>query len=131
MNTKKNSPFLKGVPSALRALLLAVGTTVILIVLSEIIGAIFPKIENISESVGYILYDIIIAIGCYFICKQNPKSVWYVPIIANVFVIISAIAEPNFWITDLWMYFGSSIVLSIPASLFGAFMGGNKQSLQN
>lgn len=123
MKTKKKFTFMKGVPSAIQAFLLALSIILLLFFLAAILGSISFFSENAGEQVAYIIHAILIAAGCYLICWQNPRSVWYVPVIANIFVIISAVVEPSFWISSLWIYFGSSIVLSVPASVLGAFKG--------
>ncbi len=52
---------------------------------------------------AYILNYLVIALGCFFIIKANPKSVWYVPLICSATSIIAAFAEPSFWQTQLWI----------------------------
>ena len=90
-------------------------------------ASLFSLIEKLcgdaGELIAYIGYDIIIVVACYFICKENPKSIWYVPVIANAMGIVTAIVEPNFWITPLWMLFSSGWVLSLMAAIYGAFLG--------
>ena len=127
MKSKKKWVFMKGVPSSLQAFLLALIAMVLLFILAGLLGAIPFFAENSGESAAYIVHAIIIATGCYFICRKNPKSIWYVPIIANVMAIISAIVEPNFWITSLGIFLGISIVLSILTSIFGALQGKKLQ----
>lgn len=79
--------------------------------------------KNVGEPIAYMLHAIIIATGCYFVCRKNPKSFWYVPLIANLFVFVSAFIEPNFWVTSLYLWYGASFILSIPASIWGSLMG--------
>ena len=84
--------------------------------------------ENISSAIAYSIYNLIIIIACFFICRKNPKSVWYVPFLCNTMGIISALVEPNFWITNLWIAICSGWVLSIIASIIGV-RTGNKLEL--
>lgn len=114
---------LLGLPSWGLALLIAFVSIILLILIASLLGPILPIDKNISEGIGYILYGIIVAIACFFICKHDPKSVWYVPIIANIPGIFSAIVEPNFWITDLWIFIGIGWVLSMIASIIGRVVG--------
>ena len=120
-------PYLWGIPSWGLALLTMFLAFVILMVVSDILTAIFKIPENdISGLVFYILYILIIAGGCFYICRQNPKSIWYVPVLCNIIGIISAIIEPNFWISSLWIVICSGWVLSIIASITGALIGRKK-----
>ena len=87
MRTSIKKMFLR-LPSWGLALLAAVFSIVLLFFLASVIGS-FDK--NIGEVVAYIVYALAIAIVCYFICKKDPKSVWYVLILSNIFGILSAI----------------------------------------
>jgi hypothetical protein len=114
---------LLGLPSWGLALLTAFVSIILLFLLSSLLGSILPFDKNVGEGIGYIFYGIIVAIACFFICKHDPKSVWYVPIIANIPGIFSAIVESNFWITDLWIFICSGWILSIIASFIGRTVG--------
>ncbi|OGU84683.1 MAG: hypothetical protein A2W11_07675 [Ignavibacteria bacterium RBG_16_35_7] len=127
MGTKEKK--LLGMPSWGLALLTAFVTSILLIVIASLLGSILPIDENISEGIAYIVFNILVAAACFFICKHDPKSVWYVPIIANIPGIFSAIVEPNFWITDLWIFIGIGWVLSVVASILGAIVGRRSVSL--
>ena len=111
---------LLGLPSWGLGLLTAFVSLIFLFFFSALLGSILPIDKNISESIAYIIFGIIVAAACYFICKHNPKSIWYVPIICNAVGILSAIIEPNFWRTDLWIFIGSGWVLSIIGATIGA-----------
>lgn len=114
---------LLGLPSWGLSLLTAFVSLIFLFFFSALLGAI-PKIDkNISEGIVYMVFNIIIAIACFFICKHNPKSVWYVPIICNTAGIIAAIVEPNFWITNLWIFICGGWVLSVIAAIIGRVVG--------
>ena len=121
METKEKK--LLGLPSWGLSLLTAFVSLIFLFFFSALLVAI-PQIDkNISEGIAYIFFNIIIAIACFFICKYNPKNVLYVPIICNAAGIISAIVEPNFWITDLWIFICSGWVLSLICSIIGRVVG--------
>ena len=127
MKTNKGKSFLTGVPSWGLALLTMFLAFVVLMVVGDILSAIFKIPESdIGDLVFYILYNLIIAGGCFYICWQNPKSVWYVPVLCNIIGIISAIIEPNFWISSLWIVICGGWLLSIVASIIGARMGKRK-----
>jgi hypothetical protein len=101
--------------------------TIALMVVGDILTAIFMiPASDIGDLVFYILYNLIIAGGCFYICWQNPKSVWYVPVLCNIIGIISAIIEPNFWISSLWIVICSGWLLSLISSITGAQFGRKK-----
>lgn len=122
MNMKKKKSFLSGVPGWALALTTAFISLIILFVLAGILGDVI-KPGDIGEVLAYITYNIIISIACFFICRQNPKSVWYVPIICNLMGIISALVEPNFWITSLWILICGGWVLSLATAILGSARG--------
>ena len=119
-NEKK---LLFGLPSWGLALLTAFLSFILLFFFSALIGSIFSVENDIGEVIAYILFGVMIAAACYFICKNNPKSVWYVPVIANIAGIISAIVEPNFGITYLWILICGGWVLSVIVAILGAKLG--------
>jgi len=120
---KEKKSFLATTPSAVLAILTAFGATIVLFGIGEGLGSFIKIKGEIGDAIPYILYDIVIIICCYFIVKQNPRSIWYVPIICNVLGIISAIVEPNFWITPMWIPVCSGWVLSIITSIIGIQAG--------
>ena len=123
MKTNKRKPFLWGIPSWGLALLTMFLAFVVLMVVGDMLAAIFKIPESdIGDLVFYSLYNLIIACGCFYICKHNPKSIWYVPVLCNIIGIISAIIERTFWISSLWIVICSGWVLSIIASLIGALI---------
>jgi hypothetical protein len=125
--TQSKKPNLWGIPSWGLALLTMLLAFVVLMVVGDIIAAIFRIQEsNAADLVFYILYNLIIAGSCFYIVRQNPKSVWYVAVLCNIIGIISAIIEPNFWISSLWIVICSGWVLSIIASITGALTGRKK-----
>ena len=127
MNTNKRKSFLTGIPSWGLALLTMFLAFVVLMVVGDILTAIFMiPASDIGDLVFYILYNLIIAGGCFYICWQNPKSVWYVPVLCNIIGIISAIIEPNFWISSLWVIICSGWLLSLISSITGAQFGRKK-----
>ena len=123
MKTKANRSFLNNIPSWALSILWVIITTLILFGLGEGVGNIFNINVNIAGAIPYIIFDILIAVGCFYIVKWNPKSIWYVPLICNIVGIIAAIVEPSFWKTSLWMLYIGGWVLSIIASYLGARAG--------
>jgi hypothetical protein len=123
MKTKANSSFLNNIPSWAQSILWVIISTLILFGIGEGVGNIFKINENIAGAIPYILFDILIAVGCFYIIKWNPKSIWYVLLICNAVGILAAIIEPTFWRTSLWMLYCGGWVLSIIASYLGAKIG--------
>ena len=117
MKTNEKKSFLATTPSAVLALLTFFGALILLFGIGEGIGG------EIGGTLAYILSDLVIAVCCFFIIKQNPRSIWYVPIICNLMGIIAAIVEPNFWISSMWIYVCIGWVLSLFTSIFGAYKG--------
>jgi hypothetical protein len=113
MKTDGKKSFLATTPSAVLALLTFFGALILLFGIGEGIGG------EIGGTLAYILSGLVIAVCCFFIIRQNPGSIWYVPIICNLMGIIAAIIEPNFWITPMWIFVFSGWVLSLIASITG------------
>lgn len=105
------------------ALFVAIIATCTLILSSAVFGLIIPVGTNISEIIAYLIYDLIIALGCYYLCLKNPYSIWFVPIICNVPGIVSAIIEPNFWISSMWILIVFGWMISAITSLWGHDIG--------
>lgn len=122
MKTKEKKS-LFGIPSWGLSLLTALLSTIILPFVASLLAYRMRIPENISEGIAYIIYDIIIVIACFFICRHNPKSIWYVPILCNTTGIIAAIVEPNFWITSLWIFICGGWVLSLIGAISGTMVG--------
>ncbi|MFZ4572379.1 MAG: hypothetical protein ACOYM0_14715 [Bacteroidales bacterium] len=123
MKTKENRLFLFDLPSWIQSILWVIISTLVLFGLGEGVGNIFKINEDIAGAIPYVIFDVLIAIGCFYIVKLNFKSIWYGPLICNAIGIIAALIEPTFWKTSLWMLICSGWVLSIIASLLGAKAG--------
>ena len=123
MKNKRKNSFLAGIPSWGFALLTVFFAFFFLMIVGDILAAIFKIPEGKGDLVFYILYNLIIIGGCFFICRQNPKSILYVPILCNIIGIISAIVEPTFWKGSLWIVICSGWALSIIASIIGMLVG--------
>lgn len=126
METKKKKSFLTRIPSGFLAVLTVIASGIVLFGMAEGLGAVIKIDGDIGEVLAYVIYDIFIAIGCFFIVKANHKSIWYVPVICNAVGIIAAIVEPTFWNTSLWILICGGWVLSIITSVIGAIVGKRK-----
>ena len=124
----KNQKHLFGIPSWLLAGLTSIIAVIVLIVFAGLLGSISGLDKDVSEGISYLIYGIIITIACFYICRNDPNSIWYVPIIANISGIISAIVEPNFWVTSIWIYISIGWVLSIIGAIIGSLNGIRKRN---
>jgi hypothetical protein len=114
MKTNNHKSFL----AAIRSVGLALLTFILGFIV--ILAIIDGKLIKVNLIIGFILYDLLIAIGCFYIVKQNPKSIWYSPLICNAYSIAGAFISPGFL---------SALVLSIIASIIGVRTGkGNRIS---
>jgi hypothetical protein len=98
MKTDEQHSFLETIPSWALAVYTLIGATIILFVVGESI----QRFERVGY-IAYILNDLVLATGCFFIIRTNPKSLWYVLLICNAVSIIAAFVEPTFWRTSLWI----------------------------
>jgi hypothetical protein len=121
LKSKEKRSFLSTTPSWLLATLTFFGTLILIFT--------FP---NGKEIIAYIIYDLVTATCCFFIVRENPRSIWYVPIICNLLFILSALAEPGFWTTTSWWgIVCSGWMLSIVVSIIGVRMGRRKAISEN
>jgi uncharacterized BrkB/YihY/UPF0761 family membrane protein len=131
MKTKKLKSLLAVIRSMGLALIIFVVATWIIIgffvdMLGEKIKYGHPDnwLSQYYDIIVFILYILIIVIACFYIVRQNPKSIWSVPLICNAYSIAVAITEPtSFWKDSYGIIFCFGWVLSITASLIGARIG--------
>lgn len=115
--------YLFGLPSWVLSITAAILSFIVLSIFAGVLNSVIGIDKNISEGISYIIYGLIIALACFLICRNDPKSIWYVPLLSNVGGIIAAIVEPGFWVTPLWIYISSSWILSLIGSIFGTIAG--------
>lgn len=118
---KKESFFTKA-PSWLLAVLVLIAAAIATTISDSIMT---PRSQ--TGLLTHIINDIIIATGCFFIVRINPKSIWYVPLISNALFIISSIVEPNFWKSSMLIPICGGWVLSLIVSFIAMHQG--KRSL--
>jgi hypothetical protein len=104
------------VPSWVLSLLAAILVAIIL-------GALNSLNLNISDSIKYGIWGLLIATACFFICWNDPGSVWYVPILCNILNLLPAIFDDSFWTPSFGFIIFLGIVLSVIASILGAKTG--------
>ncbi|MEI8112900.1 MAG: hypothetical protein WCI54_04685 [Bacteroidia bacterium] len=122
METIQKKTIFAKAPSWLLAFLTMILSTILLFAIGE---------GTKQGELAYVVYDLVIVVGCYFIVKQNPGSIWYVLIISNLMGILPAIIEQNFWITTMWMFVCTGWVLSILAAIAGMLIGKKKAVSDN
>ncbi len=128
MKTRADYYFMWGVPVWLQALLLATFSILVLFIVAAVAGSIPFFAENFGEPGAYFLHALLLAGGCYVICRRYPNSIWYVPLVANVFVLFSACVEPTFWSSNLCICLGSALPVSVAAALWGAKQGMKRKA---
>jgi hypothetical protein len=123
MGKKAKQSRLAGVP----AWALSILTLIALIIILSIFHDPFGHGDSTVEITGYIVWDVLITTACFLICKAHPKSVWYTPAICNVVSIASVIVPiiyPEYWPPlSEWIFWTSSIVLSVTGAIIGARIG--------
>ncbi|MBN1780229.1 hypothetical protein JW948_03825 [bacterium] len=117
MNRKKTI-----LPAWALSLIALLAALVLLMLTANVLGSVM-KDRDLAEEIAYIVHDVFLGVICYLICRKYPKSVWYVPVICNMAGIVSAVVEPNFWITPLWIFIGTGWILSVTGALCGAKAG--------
>jgi CDP-diglyceride synthetase len=129
---KDKKPNLWGIPSWGLALLTYFLAYVVPYAVNGILSAVFKIPEwNGSEFLFTIISELIIVVCCFLICKNDPRSILYVPLLCNIFSIIVSIIVPTFWKGSLWIVICSGWVLSIFASILGARKGRRKAISDN
>jgi hypothetical protein len=122
METKEKKSFFAVMPS-LALSIITIGISTLFIMLPSYIFEGVEKFgQDIGELIGSLSYAIIIVIACFFICRGNPKSVWYVPIICNIVSIAGAFG-PEFWAAPTRMLIIGGWVLSLIGAISGALIG--------
>ena len=96
--------------------------------ISIILLFIMDNQRGFFEVIANILYIILIAIACFYICKAHPESVWYTPIICNILAFVSLFV---FIFTDLntiseLIFWLSSFGVSVIGAIVGATIGRRK-----
>ena len=122
----KKKSRLSGIP----AWALSILTLVALIIVMSIFHDPFGHGDSTFEIIGYIVWDVLITAACFIICKTHPKSVGYTSVICNAVSIASVIVPiiyPEYWPSlSEWIFWISSIVLSVIGAIAGAKIGRRK-----
>ena len=125
METIQKKTIFAKAPSWLLAVLVFIIAAIVLTITDSIWT---PRTETGLNS--HLINDLIIAFGCFFIVRLNPKSIWYVPIICNALLLLSSFAEPNFWKSSMVLPICGGWVLSVIVSIIAAQQGKRKQIIR-
>ena len=125
MKTPDKNSFSLKTQSIFLALACLIVFNTIFFVLDDLVHS-FDK----ASVTAYFLFGLLSAIACLLIIEQNPKSIWYVPLIINSQFILAAFIEPFFWRIPpdasgipTWTLVCSGWILTIIASIIGATLG--------
>ena len=128
----KNS-ILSKTSSVWLALLCLIVFTIVLAVVDELVHS-FDE----GGTIAYMLFGLLSTIACYFIIKKNPRSVWYVPLIINSLLILSAFIESFFWRlppnasgTPMWIPVCFGWILTLILSIIAAIKGKKGANFDN
>jgi hypothetical protein len=104
------------VPSWVLSLLAAILAAIIL-------GMINGMDLSVSDNIKYGIWGSLIAAACFFICWNDPKSVWYVPLLCNILNLLPALFDESFWTTSFGLIIFLGLGLSVITAILGAKTG--------
>ena len=84
-----------------------------------------------SETIFYIIWGAVNSISCFFIVRQNPKSIWYVSLIINSILTAFVFSTQNFWNSPILVSLCVIWLFSIIATIAGARLGRRKAISDN
>jgi hypothetical protein len=93
------------------------------ILISFIVGIINGRVKFIDDNMRYMIWASLTVITCFFLCWNDPKSFWYVPLLCNILVPLAAITDETFWTTPLGLIMFIGLCLSFIAGFIGAKIG--------
>ncbi len=124
METKQKKAAFEKTPTFLLAVSVFILAAIVLVITDSIWT---PHTGTGLKS--HLINDLIIALGCFFIVRLNPKSFWYVPIVCNALLILSSLTEPNFWKGPMVIPVCGGWALSVLVSIIAALLGKPKQNI--
>ena len=123
MKTKKYNSVLLSLSGWGLSLLSVLISTILVLIIASLFRSFKVFDTETSQRVIYLFWDILIASACLFICLKFPGSFWYVPFICNLVGIASAIFEPTFWTTQMWILVSIGWGLSVFGTMIGTLIG--------
>ncbi|HAH25283.1 MAG TPA: hypothetical protein DCL77_16265 [Prolixibacteraceae bacterium] len=90
------------------------------------------KIAGIIDlSLNIYIYSAINAMGCFLFVKQNPKSIWYAPLVINSFLIVLVLFDSCFLVEPFFVPVCTGLALCLIASILGALFGKRRAISHN
>jgi len=93
------------------------------ILVAIILGIINRLNQSISDTIKYVIWGLLISAACFFICWNDPKSVWYAPLLCNILSLLPAIFDESFWTTSFGLIMFLGFGLSVITAILGAKTG--------
>ncbi|MEI6889404.1 MAG: hypothetical protein ACOYM0_08610 [Bacteroidales bacterium] len=119
MKTQK----IKFISSHFASLLFSLLTFVVATIAGFVVGE--PN-GGAALNIAYMLNVLIIAVGCFFIVKQKPISIWYVPLVCNLFGIIVITTNPDL---NQKIIYSGTFIISLIVSFIGVWVGRRAANL--
>lgn len=86
------------------------------------IAFLMMLLSEIDAVYGYVTIGLLTPIACFFICRKDPGSVWYIPILCNL-ISIPVMFDEGFLTARGWIFLSILWSLSIIAAIIGSFAG--------
>lgn len=128
MKSTEKKPLLDRASSFVWALIVTFVALILLFLLVELVLAPLLGMQ-LGETVGYLTYGLILGLSGFIICKHNPKSVWYVILVLNIFTFLTVIGEYRTIIGALGLLNGIAFLLTIIGCVLGARTGKKQLKL--
>lgn len=77
----------------------------------------------LEEPLIYFIWSLMLVIASFLICILHPRSVWVVPFLCNILVLLPAACDNSFWNTSFGFIIGSGVGLSVIMAHLGAMIG--------
>ena len=135
MKTSGKKSFLAGISGGVATLLTFTVGIIIAVVISKVLAGSGIMKEDTADIIGYVAFNLMVAVCCYIIVKENPANIIHVLIISNSLVILSAIVNPaflNFSMNDsampTWFPFLCGWMVFIVVSVIAAEKGWKEEN---
>jgi len=98
------------------------------IIIFILMGIINSQVVFLDDNPRYIIWAALIAVACFFLAWNDPRSVWYAPLLCNMFIPLVATFDNSFWTTPFGIIIFIGLCLSFVTSILGAKVGRRKTS---
>jgi hypothetical protein len=95
-----------------------------------LISVIVGILNFIGQPYTYVLWSLMNASASFLICIIHPKSVWIVPLLCNILLLLPATLseDGDFWTTSFGLIMGIGLVFSVLMAHLGALIGRRKEN---